>query len=187
MTRITNQVVDPGTGAPVPGVRVVAELVAPAAWLNNQSEVSGRVEADTDANGVYFLNLIPQSDYELPGTYYKIREWEIATWYVSVPSADLINSTVAVRDILVNPSPDAVPWSPISTFDTLRDVNPVDRSVGDILAVGQDGKLGYFPPSAAVSAPNWWSGDGPPPDVIVGASPHDLYYDRLTGDVYILE
>jgi hypothetical protein len=32
----------------------------------------------------------------------------------------------------------------------------------------------------------WWVGEGPPPELVPGASTGDLYWDSLTGDVYEL-
>lgn len=32
----------------------------------------------------------------------------------------------------------------------------------------------------------WWYGDGPPPDLIIGASTGDFYWDRISGDVFEL-
>lgn len=32
-----------------------------------------------------------------------------------------------------------------------------------------------------------WTGEGPPPATIIGASPGDTYLDTLTGDLYRLE
>ena len=34
---------------------------------------------------------------------------------------------------------------------------------------------------------DWFTGDGPPPAVIVGAGRGDMYVDRLNGDLYQLQ
>lgn len=184
MTVVRSQLIDLATGLPARRVRVYARLVGSAAWLRGQSaQITGAYETVSGEDGWYELQLPPQSSYEVEGTYYAVREWENATWNIQVPEF----GPVALRDCLVDAPPEIAPYSPISTFDTLRDVNPFGRDVGDIVAVGEDGKLGYVPKSAAVAAPNWYSGEGPPPQVIAGASPHDIYVDRLTGTFYILE
>jgi|GEM_PF-6653779 len=32
----------------------------------------------------------------------------------------------------------------------------------------------------------WWQGEGPPPDLIIGAQVGDFYWDTITGDVFEL-
>lgn len=40
--------------------------------------------------------------------------------------------------------------------------------------------------SGSGSGERWWQGEGPPPELIVGARPGDWYWDTVSGDVYEL-
>lgn len=61
----------------------------------------------------------------------------------------------------------AIPWS---MRGLPGGVAPLD-SVGKIAA--------QFLPASAGGMVGWWEGDGPPPLVIPGAAPGDMYYDRV--------
>lgn len=184
MTRVSSTIVDTH-GNPVPNVFVDAQIMGPATWLNTQGAASGIAKTFTDALGTWDLDLIPQSTYFVTGTYYLIREWGVGSYTIVVP--DDTGGVVNARDCLVNPPPEVSPWSPISTFDSLRDVNPANRAIGDTVTVGEDGLLEFVPfATGGSSAPNWYEGIGPP-GVIVGSSLHDIYVDTLTGTFYILE
>ena len=51
--------------------------------------------------------------------------------------------------------------------------------------VGPVGPMG--PEGPRSSGPQYWHGQGAPPEVIIGARPGDCYVDVLTGDIYQLE
>lgn len=70
-----------------------------------------------------------------------------------------------------------------AVLDDLTDVDGAGTAQpGATLVKGYDGRFhGAFP-----NATDWWSGDGPPPPVIPGASPGDFYFDRIGKGLYRL-
>lgn len=61
----------------------------------------------------------------------------------------------------------AIPWSMLG-----QPGGPVPLGPGGEIAA-------QFLPATAGGMVTWYEGDGPPPLVIVGASPGDMYYDRV--------
>jgi hypothetical protein len=56
----------------------------------------------------------------------------------------------------------------------------------EVSEVEQDIRLAALEATPPV-AEKWWTGEGPPPAVISGASPGDMYIDQLTGTLYRLQ
>jgi hypothetical protein len=68
-------------------------------------------------------------------------------------------------------------------LDELGDVEGATAApIGATLTKGGDGKFHGRLPEAV----DWWSGDGPPPLVIPGASPGDFYFDQVGKGLYRL-
>lgn len=68
-------------------------------------------------------------------------------------------------------------------LDDLTDVDGATAApAGSTLVKAEDGIYRGGTPDVV----DWWSGDGPPPPVIPGASPGDLYFDRLGKGLYRL-
>ena len=60
---------------------------------------------------------------------------------------------------------------------------------GDDGYIGRDGAVGPRGPIGPQRPPDvveWFFGDGPPPDLIVGAKVGDKYMDNTTGNIYTL-
>lgn len=95
-----------------------------------------------------------------------------------------------VTPIPIGERPSTGPGDPVVTgvlrpaiLDDLNDVQGAAQApVGATLVKGSDGQYrGQF-----ADPVDWWSGDGPPPPVIPGASPGDLYFDRIGKGLYRL-
>jgi hypothetical protein len=67
-------------------------------------------------------------------------------------------------------------------LDDVADVNgTASAPIGSVLTKTDSGWTGR-PPEIT----DWWSGEGPPPPVIPGASPGDLYFDTVGKGLYRL-
>lgn len=96
-TLVTNICVDP-TGAPDPGVPVVAQLVAVDGWYaNGGSELIAATSTVTDDTGAWSLQLVPNVALADMNSYYQITEGP-RTYQVIVPST----GPVTLQSILMS-------------------------------------------------------------------------------------
>jgi hypothetical protein len=74
----------------------------------------------------------------------------------------------------------------VSELDDLVDVTDASAgSPGTVLRKAVDGQ--WRPAFVQTEPVTWWQGDGPPPLVIPGASPADMYWDRVARILYQLQ
>lgn len=73
----------------------------------------------------------------------------------------------------------------VAELSDLQDVTETGQgSPGTVLRKGEDGQ--WRPAFVQTEPVTWWQGDGPPPLVIPGASPADMYWDRQGRVLYQL-
>lgn len=141
-------------GTPVAGVRVAASLTPKATWLaDGTAQIITVAETTTSATGAWALNLIPQSELEMPDSAYRIQVggW---TFYVQVP----VSGPVELRNILVDPAtldPVSPPLPGLYLTQTEADTRYVTHSeLGQpdgVAPLGADGKVpaDNLPPASA--------------------------------------
>lgn len=182
MTRVQGTAIDPGTGQPLPKRLVYASLLPPESITPTAPDLVDEIL--TDANGKWELNLSPTVG---TNSYYRIRIWQLGTFWVDVPQPPNGNLPVFLDQIVVPPPPPTAP-APLPGPYLMR--SELEQPNG-IATLGSDAllKLHQRPPGSGGPGgepQEWFSGDGPPPSAIPGASVGDIYIDRLTGNLYQL-
>ena len=110
MTWVKSELLRPD-GTPMVGQCVTAVLIAPTPWLTTGTgHAAGTVRTNSDAAGLWRLDLLPYTDFEVPNTvYYEIHEGiEMPVWTIRVPPPGLPPIEYWMRDLLVQtplPSP----------------------------------------------------------------------------------
>lgn len=177
MTRVRGTAVAPGTF-------VYATLLpANVYYPDVADEVIDEAFAGTD--GTWELNLLPT--VSVTSVRYRIRIWQIGTFWVNVPEPPVDNTPVDLDDILIAPPTQPAPPPTPGPFVMRSEL----AQPGGVATLGSDGllKLGQRPAGGGGPGGDpqeWFSGDGPPPLAIPGAIVGDIYIDRLTGDLYQL-
>lgn len=178
LVTVTNgPLVDP-RGQPYHRVPIVITAVVPLNpfLLNGAGSVLGRTVTDTETDGVWRASLIPTSAYDRLDAYYLVDETQAGgtRWPFRVPDS---GGPYRLEELLIAELPKGDGYGAVNTFSALSDVNPAGREGGDLVAVGSDGRLGFYRPTEVIPPPTYWHGHGPPPDVIPGAAPGDVYID----------
>lgn len=69
-----------------------------------------------------------------------------------------------------------------TVLEELGDVEGASAAAEGAVLTKVSGTWRGLPPEVQ----DWWTGDGPPPPVITGASPGDFYFDRIGKGLYRL-
>lgn len=123
------------------------------------------------------------------------RGYQGATWRIVVPE-----SGEAMLSVLVAESGEYTPPQIRAATAAARDAKEAAEAAaaardapgrkGDPGPPGPPGPVGPVgpvgPEGPRSSGPQYWHGQGAPPEVIIGARPGDCYIDVLTGDIYQL-
>jgi hypothetical protein len=178
LVTVTNgPLIDP-QGRPFHRAPVTITAIVPSNpfLLNGSGSVLGRTVTDTETDGVWRATLIPTSQYGRADAYYLADETQVGgtAWPFRVPDS---GGPYRLEELLIAELPKGDGYAAVNTFAALSDVNSAGKAAGRLLAVGSDGRIGFYPPTIAVPPPTYWHGSGPPPAVIPGAAPGDVYID----------
>ncbi len=102
MTWVKSELLRPD-GTPIVGQCVTAILIAAAPWLTTGTgQANGTVSTNTDATGLWRLDLLSYVDFEAPDTvFYEIHEGrDMPVWTIRVPPAGLPPIEYWMRDLL---------------------------------------------------------------------------------------
>lgn len=177
MTRVYGFATNP---SPIVGVLVYASLI-PDDVL--PPPITPNVEQTiTATDGRWELDLQPTTG--TAAVHWRIRVWQLGTFWVDVPEPPIDNAPIFVDTITISPpQPPDPPPAPGAYVMRAELARP-----GGVATLGSDGllKTAQRPPGVgSAEVAEWFAGDGPP-GVVPGASAGDLYVDRLTGDLYYL-
>lgn len=181
MTRVYGFALNPNNGTALAGRTVYASLIPDDVLPPPTGPVTDETVTATD--GRWELNLQPTTSVQ--NVHYRIRVWQLATFWVNVPEPPVGDTAISIDTILIPPPapPDPPPQAPGAYVMRSELEQP-----GGVATLGTDGWLKTAQRPPGVGSPDvaeWFSGDGPP-GVVPGASLGDLYVDQLTGDLYYL-
>lgn len=167
---VTDVLVD-SKGAPVAGRQVAVELVAGpiGGFAPDGSHIISTTYAITDGAGAWTVNLVPNGNVEPAGTFYRAHVGVDESLPFIVPAGV---GAVSLRAVLID--------EPTMPQPVVTGVQRPELEQAVAAALAEFG--------AATGAPGQprYAGQGPPPALIVGASPNDVYLDITTGDLYRL-
>jgi hypothetical protein len=109
MTLVYSQIISP-TGLSVESRTVYAALIVPQSWqIENPTTIIQNIIAQTDFSGTFSFNLVPQSQINIPNTYYRI--WYLgASWTIVVPVSSV---SLNIDTLVIDPSTLLPPVVPV--------------------------------------------------------------------------
>lgn len=148
MTWIKSRLLRPD-GRAVEGRCVTATLMTRPSWLSNaQGQVLGRVSTNTDAAGLWRLDLLPYTAFEdqlAACIYYRISEGGSQVWSVRVPPVLDPETELWMRDVLIDEPQCPQSWVSINKLARLQDVDTesvLGAKPGDFLVMLANGQWG---------------------------------------------
>lgn len=162
MTWIKSHLLRPD-GSPIEGQCVTATLMLKPSWLRNATgQVVHRLFTNTDAAGLWRLDLLPYTQFEHQleeCIYYRITEGDRTTWNIRVPEVADPATELWLRDVVVDVSGcQRQEWIGINTLSRLHDVDReslLAAKPGDVLVLLANGKWGAGRGSHRLAV-TWW-------------------------------